>query len=335
MWQAEWLRRVSATVLLGALPFFALSKPFARDHAAPDDFPSRTVHLIVGFAPGTPPDAAARTLADRLARSWNKAVVVENVLGASGNMAGMRVARAEPDGHTLLLTASSGVVINPIMYAAMPFDPLKDLAPVSIIFSYPNILVVRPELGVSSVQELVALARSRPGALTCASAGAGTTQHLSCEMLKSMAGLQIVHVPYNGAANLWTDLIAGRVDFFFGAPTNALAYARSGKVKALAVSSARHFAVAPDLPTIAEGGYPDFDVTTWWGLMAPADTPPEIIEKLHRDIVDAVALPTTIKAFETMGLEVERSSPDEFSARMRKEIPAWAEFIKRAGIKIE
>jgi tripartite-type tricarboxylate transporter receptor subunit TctC len=335
MCKAEWLGRALAIFLLGGLPFLGPSSLFATDHAAPKDYPSRTVHLIVGFAPGTPPDAAARALGDRLARGWNKAVVVENVLGASGNMAGRRVARAEPDGHTLLLTASSGVVINPILYTTMPFDPLKDLAPVSIVFSYANILVARHELGASNVQELVELARARPGALTCASAGAGTTQHLSCEMLKFMAGVDIVHVPYNGAANLWTDLIAGRVDFFFGAPTNALAYARSGKVKALAVSSARHLAVAPELPTVAESGYPDFDVTTWWGLMAPAGTPPEIIEKLHHDIVDALALPGTIKDFGTMGLEIEGGSPDEFSARMQKEIPEWAKIIKGAGIKVE
>jgi tripartite-type tricarboxylate transporter receptor subunit TctC len=334
MWRAKWLRRALPVALLGVLLAAARASP-GDTTTAPVEFPTHPVRLVIGFAPGTPPDVAARALGEKLSQSWKKAVVIENMPGASGNIAGSHVARAEPDGHTLLLAANSGVVMNPILYRKMPFDPLKDLAPISIAYSYPNILAVHQDVDARSVQELVALARTRPGALTCASAGTGTTQHLSCEMLKSMAGIDILHVPYSGAANLWTDLIAGRVDIFFGAPTNVLAYARDGKVRALAVSSVRRFAGAPELSTIAESGFPDFDVTVWWGLMAPAGTPREMLEKLHRDIVKALVSQEIQQRFHAMGFDIVASSPDEFSATIRADLPKWVKIIKEAGIRLD
>jgi tripartite-type tricarboxylate transporter receptor subunit TctC len=303
--------------------------------AAQTDYPTRTIRLVVGFAPGSAPDVAARVLGDKLSQTWGKPVVIENVIGASGNIAGERVARSEPDGHTLLLAASSGIVVNPSLYEKMPYDPLKDLAPISIVYSYPNVLVVHNDVAANSVQGLVALARARPGALTFASAGAGTTLHLAGEMLNSMAGTDIRHVPYRGGANLVADLIAGRVDMYFGPTTSMLPQVLGGKVRALAVSSAKRYAGAPDLPTMAESGFPEFDVTAWWGLMAPAGTPPTTIEKLHRETVRVLALPQMRKRFDDISIEPIGSSPAEFAAVISAELPRWAKVIREAGIRLD
>jgi tripartite-type tricarboxylate transporter receptor subunit TctC len=326
------MKRVPSFVLIFAgLIMAVLGRPVAQGL----DYPTRPVRLIVGFTAGSSPDIIARTFGDRLSQAWGKPVVIENAIGASGNIAGERVARAEPDGHTLLLAASSGIVINPSLYDKMPYDPVKDLAPISLLYSYPNVLVVHKNVAANSVQELVALARARPGALTFASAGAGTTVHLAAEMLRSMARIDIQHVPYRGAVNLQPDLIAGRVNIFFGPTTGMLALAREGKVRALAVSSSKRYAGAPDLPTMAESGFPDFDMTVWWGLMAPAGTAPAIIEKLHRETVRILALPEMRKRFDDLGIEPVGSSPAEFSAVIKAELPKWATVIREAGIRLD
>jgi tripartite-type tricarboxylate transporter receptor subunit TctC len=293
------------------------------------------VNVIVGFAAGTAVDVSARAFARELSKSWNQPVVVENVPGASGNIAGNRVARASPDGHTLLLAANSGLVINPLLYRAMPFDPLKDLVPVSIAFSYPNGLVAHKDVGAKNVEELVAIARARPGEITCASAGIGTTQHLSCEMLKDMAGINIVHLPYSGATNLLTDIVAGRAHIMFGAPAILLAYARDGKVNALAVSSARRFAGAPEIPALAESGFSEFDVKVWWGLLAPAGTPKPILEKLNQGAVSALASPELKQQFERIHVEIVASSREDFAATIDAELPKWKKIVEAAAIKLE
>jgi tripartite-type tricarboxylate transporter receptor subunit TctC len=299
------------------------------------DYPVRTVRLIHGFGPGTAPDIAARVLGEKLSQAWGKPVIIENVMGAAGNRAGEHVARAEPDGLTLLLAANSGVVINPILYGKMNYDPVKDLAPISIVYSYPNILAVNKDVAANSVQELVALARARPGALTFATPGAGTTAHLAAEMLKSMAKIDIRHVPYRGAVNLVTDLIAGRVDIYFGTTTTTLDQAQEGKVRALAVSSSKRFAGAPDIPAMAESGFPDFDLMVWWCLMAPAGTPPEIIDNLHRETVRILALPDVRKRFDELRIEPVGNSPAELSSIISAELPKWAKVIREAKITLD
>jgi tripartite-type tricarboxylate transporter receptor subunit TctC len=326
---------VLVLALLGVLSTASASLTSADEAAAQTDFPTRTVNLIVGFAAGTAVDVSARALARELSKSWDQPVVVENVPGASGNIAGNRVARSDPDGYTLLLAANSGVVINPLLYRNMPFDPLKDLAPVSIAFSYPNVLVAHKDVGAKNVAELVAIARARPGELTCASAGIGTTQHLSCEMLKTMAGIDIVHLPYSGATNLLTDVVAGRAHIMFGAPAILLAYARDGKVNALAVSSARRFAGAPGIPTLAESGFPEFDVSVWWGILAPAGTPEKILEKLNQGTVNALASPELKQLFDKIGVEIVASSREQFAATIEAELPKWKKIVEAAAIKLE
>ncbi|MEH2498985.1 tripartite-type tricarboxylate transporter receptor subunit TctC [Bradyrhizobium sp. AZCC 1678] len=297
------------------------------------DYPIHTVRIVVGFGPGTSPDIVARLLDDRLFQAWGKPVIIENTVGANGNIAGERVARAEPDGHTLLLAAAPVIVINPSLYEKMPFDPVRELVPISQLCAYANILIVSNNVPAKNVQELVALARARPGALTYGSAGFGSTLHLAGELLKSMAKVDILHVPYRGAV-FSQELVAGRLSMAFAPPTGALPLAREGKVRALAVTSLERYAGAPDLPTMAESGFPDFDVTVWFGLLAPARTPPAIVDKLHRETARILAIPDIRKRFGDLGIEPIGNSPAEFAAAIDDEIPKWAKLVREAGIKL-
>jgi tripartite-type tricarboxylate transporter receptor subunit TctC len=273
--------------------------------------------------------------ADKLSQKWAKPVVVENAVGASGNIAGERVARADPDGHTLLFAASSGIVISPSLYKKMSYDPVRELKPISILYSHPNVLVVHRNVAANTVQELVALARARPGTMNVASAGLGTTQHLNAEMLRRTARIDVVHVPYLGGTNLMADLLAGRVDFFFGIPTNVFPQVRDGGVRALAVTSPKRFSGAPELPTMIESGFFDFEMNVWWGLLAPSGTPPALIETLHRATAQILALPDIRRSFEEMNVEPVGNSPAEFSAVIAAELPKWARLIAEAGIRLD
>ncbi|MBI5260739.1 MAG: tripartite tricarboxylate transporter substrate binding protein [Bradyrhizobium sp.] len=297
------------------------------------DYPARTVRIVVGFGPGTAPDIVARLLGDQFFQAWGKPVVIENTVGANGNIAGERVARTKPDGHTLLLAAAPGIVINPSLYEKMPFDPVRELVPISQVCAYGNILIVSNDVPAKNVQELVALARARPGALTYASAGFGSTLHLAGELLKSMAKVDILHVPYGGTA-FGQEVVAGRISMAFVPPTGALPLARDGKVKALAMTSLKRHAGAPDLPTMAESGFPDFDLTVWFGLLAPARTPPAIVDKLYRETARILAIPDIRKRFGDLGIEPIGNSPAEFAAVIDDEIPKWAKLIREAGIKL-
>jgi tripartite-type tricarboxylate transporter receptor subunit TctC len=326
------IRLVRVPVLLLTLPLllFTWCSAFAQI-----TYPTRPVRIVLGFGPGTSPDVALRVFAEKLSQLWGRPVVVENAIGAAGNIAGERVARADADGHTLLFAANSGIVMSPNLYKNLPYDPARELKPISILYAHPNVLVVNKDVAANTVQELVALARARPGALNVASAGSGTTQHLSAEMFRRIARVDIVHVPYLGGTNLMTDLLAGRVDFFFGIPTNVLPQVRDGGVRALAVTSAMRFSGAPDLPTMIESGFPDFEMTVWWGLLAPSGTPSELIEILHRATVQILSLPEMRKRFEDMSVEPVGNSPVEFSAVIEAELPKWAKLIREAGITLD
>ena len=317
--------RTAALVVLSALLA-------AGEAAAQTDYPTRTVRLIVGFGPGTSPDIVARIVGDRLFHAWSKPVVIENVTGAAGNIAGERVVRAEPDGHTLLLAVNSGIAINPNLYR-MSYDPVRDLVPISQVCSYANILVVNNDLPATNVQELVALARAQPGVLTYGSAGTGTTLHLAGELLKSMANIDIRHVPSRGTS-FSPDVVAGRLSMMFGPPTSMLPLAREGKVRALAVTSLQRQARAPDLPTMAESGFPGFEVTVWFGLMAPAGTQPTVIQKLHGETARILARADVRKRFEDLGIEPIGNTPSEFAAVIKTEGLKWAKVIKEAGISL-
>jgi tripartite-type tricarboxylate transporter receptor subunit TctC len=296
-------------------------------------YPDKPIRILVGFAAGGPADITARLIGDRLSETWGKPVIVENLTGAAGNLATDRVAKSAPDGYTLLAAASATIVTNPSLYQKLPFDPVKDLAPITQAVYTPNILAVHPDVPARSVQELVAYAKANPGKLSFGSAGPGTSQHLAGELFKTMAGIDIQHVPYRGIAAVMPDLIGGRLTMAFGNISAVLPLVRDGKLRALAVTSARRYGSVPNLPTMIEAGFPNFDSTAWFGLMAPAGTPTDIIDKLHRESVRILALPDVRKRFDELGIEVIGNTPAEFAAAIAAETPQWAKVIRDAGIK--
>jgi tripartite-type tricarboxylate transporter receptor subunit TctC len=320
---------------LGSKLFATLLVLFAAQTAlAQSGYPNRPVKIVVGFTPGTAPDLAARILADRFSEVLGSPFVVENVPGAGSNIATDHVAKAPADGYTLLMGGNSSLVINPSLYETLPFDPLKDFAPISQIFIAANVLAVPSALPVKTVAELVALAIANPGKLSYGHAGVGTSQHLGAELFKYMAHVDIASVPYRGTTALMPDLLANRITMSFANISNVIPLAREGKLRALAITSIKRSALAPDLPTMAESGYPGFEAVPWFGLLAPAGTPKDVLDKLHTETVKALAMPQVRKKFDELGLEPVGNTPAEFAAIIRKETPEWAKVIKDAGIKL-
>ena len=250
------------------------------------------------------------------------------------NIATERVAKATADGYMLLMGGNSSLVINPSLYETLPFDPLRDFAPISQVFIAANVLAVPPEVPAKTVAELVALAKAQPGKLSYGHAGVGTSQHLGAELFKYMAHVDIAAVPYRGTTALMPDLLAGRITMSFANISNVIPLAREGKLRALAITSIKRSALAPDLPTMAESGYPGFEAVPWFGLLAPAGTPKDVLDKLHDETVKALATPQIRKKFDELGLEPVGSTPEELTAIIRKETPEWAKVIKDAGIKL-
>ena len=305
------------------------------EHAsAQSSYPNRPVRIVVGFPPGTAPDVSARILAAKFANSWNVPVTVENITGAGSNIATERVANSSADGYTLLMGGNSALVVSPSLYDKLPYDPVKDFDPISQIFVAVNILTVHPNVPANTLPELVALAKAQPGKLTYGHAGIGTSQHLAGELFKYMAHVDIQPVAYRGSTAVVPDLLAGRVTMFFGNVVNVMPLIRDGKLRAFAVTSLKRSVVAPDLPTLAESGFPGFEAVPWFGLMAPSGTPPEVIDKIYRETVKDLAMPEVRKAMGEQGLDIIGNSPTEFAAVLAKEIPAWARVIKETGIKI-
>jgi tripartite-type tricarboxylate transporter receptor subunit TctC len=298
-------------------------------------YPEQTVRILVGFPAGTAPDVAARIVADKFAQNWGKPVVVENITGASGNIAVDRAAKSPRDGYTLLMGGNSSLIMSVSLTDKLPFDPVKDFAPISQIFVAANLLVVHPDVPAKSIAELVALARSKPGELTYGHTGPGSSQHLAGELFKYMAKVSIQPVGYRGSTAVLPDLLAGRLTMSFSNVVNAAPLVREGRLRAFAVSSRKRSVAAPDLPTMDESGYPGFEAVPWFGLLAPAGTPQAITDKVHQETVRVLRQPDVRKKFEDAGLDVIGSSPAEFAEVIRSEIPYWAKIIKEAGIKAE
>jgi len=301
--------------------------------AAQTTYPEKPIRMVVGYPPGGQPDTVARLLGRRFAEAWGKPIVVDNATGAAGNIAADRLAKATPDGYTLALLTEAQIVINPSLYK-LAYDPVKDFAPVSQVVASKFMLLVHNAVPVKNVQELFQLAKARPGELTFASGGSGSIQHMAAELFKSAAHLDIRHIPYKGGMAAMPDLLAGRVTMMFFSPV-VLPLVREGKLRALAVTSSRRFSEAPELPTVAESGYPGFEVTGWSGLLAPATTPATIVHKLHLETAKAIALPDLQAKLASLGIEGVGNSPDEFAAFIKSEIPKWAKVIKEAGIKAD
>lgn len=300
--------------------------------AGAQDYPSRPIKLVVPFAAGGAVGAVARTLSTPLATGLGQSIVIENRGGAGGIIGMDAVAKSPPDGATLLLL-HSGVTYMPGLYRTLPFDPMADFANIGTAVSGSYVLVVNNDLPVKSVAELIAHAKAHPGKLSYASAGIGSTLHLGTEFLKRAAGIDIVHVPYKGASQATTDLIGGQVQVMIGPVVAVLPLAQTGKLRALAVASLKRSALAPDLPTIAESGMPGFEITSWYGLAAPAGTPQAAVARLNAEIGKAMQSPEVVEQFRIQGYEPLLSTPDEMSARIRSEIGIWTKIIRDAGIQ--
>jgi tripartite-type tricarboxylate transporter receptor subunit TctC len=317
---------------ISGLMFGLLALLIVESPAAQMTYPEKPIRMVVSFPPGGAADAVARLLGQKFAEAWGKPVLIENVTGAAGNIGADRVAKAAPDGYALGLLGTAQLVINPSLYK-LAYDPVKDFAPVSQVTALPNMLVVHNAVPAKSVKELVALAKAQPGGLTFASGGSGSQNHMAAELFKSMAGLDIRHIPYKGTIAAIPDLLGGRVTMMISPIAIVLPVVHEGKLRALAVTSLRRSSAAQELPTIAESGYPGFEVMAWYGLLAPARTPATIVRKLHLETVKALALPDLRAKLADLGLEGIGNSPDEFAAAIKSEIPKWAKVIKESGIK--
>ena len=302
-------------------------------HAA--DYPTRPVTLVVAFTPGGPSDVLARIVGKQLENILHQPFVIENRPGGAGNIAAEYVARARPDGYTLLMGNNSILATNGALFAKLAYDAAKDFAPISMVGTQPNILVVNPKVPVHTVAELIALAKAQPGKLNYGNSGYGAAAHLSAELFKTEAHVEIVGITYKGASPALQDLIAGHTQLMFATSASVIGHIKSGLVRPIAVTTLKRFSLMPDLPTVAESGLPGFDATTWHGLVAPAGTPKDAIETLHRATVAALKDPETQKRLADLGVEIVGSSPAEFAAYIKSEIPKWTAVVKAAGVKME
>jgi tripartite-type tricarboxylate transporter receptor subunit TctC len=322
------------TIRLGAASALAAGFPaIVRAQPVTQGWPNRVVRLIVPFAAGGANEAFARNLATKLSEIWGQQVIIENKPGAGGNLGAELAARAEPDGHTLLI-ASFPHAVNRFLYPSVTYDIVADFAPVTVLGVTPNLMVVPNSSPAKTVAEFIAHAKANPGKMTFASSGAGTSIHLSGELFKRIAGLDLTHVPYRGGAPALADLIPGRVDLMFNVMSSVLPQVQGGQMRALAVTTAQRVAAARDTPTMIEAGVPGFEVTGWFGFMLPAKTPPELVRKIHADSVAAVRDPAVQTRLENLGVIVTGSSPEEFAAFLKKEADKWGPVIKEAGIKV-
>ena len=303
--------------------------------AQADAYPSKAIRFVVPYPPGGPTDLVGRLYANKMGEIFGKPVVIENRSGANGNIASQLVAKTAPDGYTILMHSSS-FVINPMLYKTPGYDPVTDFTPVGLVFDYKLMVVVHPSFAPTSLKELVAAAKAKPGTITYASAGGvGAPTHLSVEMFKQIAGIDLIHVPYTGGAPAVNDLLGGHVQMMFNNPTQSLPYIKAGKLRALATTGAQRMPQAPDLPTVAELGYPDFDVGTWFGIWAPAGTPKPIVATLSAAIAKVAAMPDVNETLAAQGLNNLAGTTEQAAAFQASETLRWARVIKAAGIVAE
>jgi tripartite-type tricarboxylate transporter receptor subunit TctC len=325
---------MSCSALLVRLTAFAAVLFVLAGPVVAQPFPSRVVKLVVPQTPGGATDVFARKIGQALSERWGQAVIVENRAGAAGTVGTDFVAKSPPDGHTLLVTYAGSQAINPSLYAKLPFDSVKDFQPIATLAVTAFFLIVNPKVPANDLRELLALARAKPDALTYASSGNGSVNHLLGEMLKSEAGVKILHVPYRGVAAANTDVIGGQVDASFSSVPSVLPLIQGGQVRALAVSSAKRVAAARDVPTIAEAGFPGFDVNPWWGILAPAGIDGAIVRKINSDVAEILRSKEMIDFLAAQGAEPFITSPDEFLAILKADIEKWAKVVKAAGVTL-
>lgn len=301
--------------------------------ASAQSYPTRTIRIITPYAPGGTADIMARLVAQKLGEAWSQQVVVDNRPGAAGMIGAELASKAAPDGYTLLMSYTTEIAIAPSLYPKVPYDPMRDLAPVSLAAVTPMVLVVHPALPAKSVKDLLALAKSKPAQLTYASAGNGSPAHLALELLQKNAGVQMTHVPYKGGGQALTDTLAGHVAMFFSSMPSAMPHVAAGKLRAIAVSTARRSPAAPSVPTVAESGVPNFDILTWNGLFAPAATPRDIVVKLNGEVLRGLRMPDVKERLTREGAEVLPLSPEQFRSFVQLEIAKFSKIIKESGAR--
>ncbi|HEY5365588.1 MAG TPA: tripartite tricarboxylate transporter substrate binding protein [Casimicrobiaceae bacterium] len=317
-------------ILLSVLGSFAIGCA----HAQPS-YPDHLVRLVVPYPPGGITDTLARLIASRVSDMWNQKMIVENRPGASGNIGMADVARSRPDGYTLVFGNTSTIAINPSLFKNLSFDPAKDFVPVTEVASVSNVLLVAPDFPAKTLGELIALAKSKPGTLSFASNGIGSSNHLAGELLKTTAGIDMLHVPYKSTTEAVVDLTAGRVSVMFGDFTTSIPFIKSGRLRALAVTSAKRTPQLPDVPTMIESGLPGLVITPWWGIFAPAGTPKPIIEKLNHDIVAVLNSKEVLAYLSAQATDVVGNSPEAFAELIKGEAERWGKVVKASGATLD
>jgi tripartite-type tricarboxylate transporter receptor subunit TctC len=315
--------------------FAAAALMIAASAAHAQNYPVKPVRLVVPFAPGGSSEIIARSLAQKLSENTGQQFVVENRPGGAGNIAMQEVARAEPDGYTLMLGHVGTLAMNPAMFAKLPYDPNRDFAPVSLIAIVPNIFVVNANLPVKNLKEFIALAQAQPGSINYGSAGNGSAGHLAFEYLKMVTKIELVHVPYKGTGPMLTDLLGGQTQATSAGTPPLLPHIRSGKLRAFAVGTPQRVSSLPDVPTVAEQGYPGFETSQWYGIIVPAKTPDAIVKKLSAEIAKAVKSPEVLARYHDDGTVAVGNTPAEFAEFIRKEQVRWGEVVRKSGVKAE
>ena len=326
-WTALLLARLTALLLV-----FGAGGAFAQGAA---NYPSKPIRIVVPFPAAGTTDILARAVGNEMQKAWGQPVVVENRPGAGGNLGSDVVAKAAPDGYTLLVGAVSPQAINVTLYPRMPYDVMRDFAHITLIAVVPNLLEVHPSVPVKTVKELIDLAKAKPGQLAYASSGSGTSIHLSAELFKSMAGVDMLHIPYKGSAPAITDLMAGQVQLMFDNLPSSIAQVKAGRLRAIAVTTLTRSPALPDVPTIAESGLPGYDASSWFGMHAPAGTPKDIVNKIHGVVAKALRTPEMIERLSTQGAQPVGNTPEEFTEFVRAEIAKWAKVVKASGARVD
>jgi tripartite-type tricarboxylate transporter receptor subunit TctC len=325
------MRNLLTACLLGTA--LLLSRPVAGQSPS-EPYPAKPVRVIVGLAPGGATDIQTRLFAQKLSESLGRSFVVENRSGAGGTVAYAQVAKSPPDGYTLLGVAG-GYTITPFVYPKLTYDPVRDFAPISLVAQAPFLLLTHPSLPVKSVKDLLALARAKPGALDCASAGYGTSTHMAFELFKALSGAKITHIPYKGTGQSLVDGMSGQVHMLFGNVLSSLPHARAGKLRALAVTTAKRSTVLPDLPTIAEAGVPGYENSTWHGWLAPAGTPSAVLIRLNAELVKASRSPDVVERLAPDGGEPVGSTAEQFARFIDQDMARWGKLVKETGIRFD
>lgn len=327
-------RSLSARLCAAFLGLAAVALPHGGAQAQ-TAYPAKPIRLIVPFPPGGGTDMIARAVAQKMADQNKWSVIVDNRPGAGGNLGVDAVAKADPDGYTLVMGQTSNLAINPTLYKKLPYDPLKDLAPVALVSSSPIVMAVPVNSRFKTFADVVAASKGKPEALTLGYSGNGTVAHLAGELAENAAGIQLRHIPYKGAAQAMTDLMGGQIDLYMSSVPTLLGHVRNGKLKFIAITSAKRSAQLPDVPTLAESGYKGFEAVTWFGVLAPANTPAAIVAQLNKAINQALKQPDVVDKLQSEGGEILGGTPEQFSTLLRAEVPRWAKIVKESGATLD